>query len=54
MLDGKVISLQVRSTELIEDLKRVIAIKTGVPVDNQRFVFQGKHVDDYCKLGNLK
>uniref|UniRef100_A0A0A9WPC9 Polyubiquitin-B n=1 Tax=Lygus hesperus TaxID=30085 RepID=A0A0A9WPC9_LYGHE len=55
-LDGKTITLDVKPSYSIEDVKAMLQHKTGIPIDDQRLIFDGKQLEngralsDYMKI----
>ena len=51
MSTGKLLLLELKSTDTIRDVKDKIHVKEGILPDRQRLMFDGKKLEDSCSVG---
>ncbi len=51
-LTGKTITLEVEASETIENIRSKLQDKEGIPPDQQRLVFNGKHLEENRTLSD--
>ena len=54
MSTGKLLLLELKSTDTIRDVKDKIHVKEGILPDRQRLMFDGKKLKDSCSVGKCK
>ena len=51
MSTGKLLLLELKSTDTVRDVKDKIHVKEGILPDRQRLMFDGKKLEDSCSVG---
>lgn len=51
-MTGKIFTLYVDHNDTFEIIKYFILLKEGIPIDNQRFLFEGRQLEDYRTLAD--
>lgn len=54
MSTGKLLLLELKSTDTIRDVKDKIHVREGILPDRQRLMFDGKKLEDSCSVGKCK
>jgi ubiquitin C len=51
---GKIITLNVKPSETVYDIKSKIEDQEGIPIYQQKLLFTGKQLEDHCTLADYK
>lgn len=51
-IGGRTYNIQIKNSATVQELKQTIQSKEGIPVEQQRLVFEGRLIENSCSLSD--